>query len=183
MIESSRWGGRSLGVRLGSNVNFFQMKTRQHPYWLRALCEAGKPTLTTLIQGNGLMLIRLGSWTQGKPVCEHFSKLIFSFKSFEGSQFTRLCQYACNPTEASKCIQSSVAWNWRGFRNCAGLAAVCPPSCLPGNFVNFVGLTYWRCKCWLLSLRSPTASLPWLCSHRDAVLLKDPWRGRSPGVH
>lgn len=73
-------GGRSLGVRLGSNVNFFQMKTRQHPYWLRALCEAGKPTLATLIQGNRLMLIRLGSWTQGKPVCERFSKLIFFFQ-------------------------------------------------------------------------------------------------------
>lgn len=143
------------------------MKTRQHPYWVRSLCEAGKPTLSTPFQGDGLMLIHLGSWTQGKTLCERSSKVIFSFHSFEESRFTRLCQYSSNPTEASS-VECSVSWTWHWVSKRTGLAAICPPpSYLHGNFINFVG---WACspyKCWLLSVNSTAASSSCPCSHRD----------------
>lgn len=53
-ICTNMWASLMQSSRgVGSNVNFFQMKTRPHPYWLWSLCGARKINSHSPMPGQG----------------------------------------------------------------------------------------------------------------------------------
>jgi hypothetical protein len=123
--------------RVGSNVNFFQMKTRQHPYWLQSLCGARKINSYNPIPGQGCDANLVGQLRpKGNLYVNVPLNSPFSFQSLKG-----LSLQGCVNTPAIQMkhlsVQSSEVWNWHWFSKCIGLAAICShPSSLHRNFIN-----------------------------------------------
>lgn len=132
--------GGSWVLRVWSNVNFFQMKTRQHPYWLCSLCGTRKTNFHDPFPGQWFDANSVG---QLEPKGNLYVNVPLNlFFLFSPLNVLSLQDYvntqAIQPKHLS--VQCSVAWDGHRFSQCTGLATICPlPSCMKVLF-KFVGL-------------------------------------------